>query len=732
MRLVRLLRRILAPLVALALVLPLPAAFAVRAATITVNTTADTIVGGSCSLRGAIQAINLGTAQGGCPTGIVGDTIMFNLPAGPQTITLAGSELLIDQNMTIAGPGANLLTVSGNNAVRVFRPRFAGFVTISGLTVTRGRAIDIGGSILSNGTLTLNDCVVTNNRVAGTSNTLNGGAGIFNDGTLVLNRTLVTSNIVEAGSGTAVKRGGGIYNYDGNYSTVRLTLNASTVSDNTGAVEGGGIASINRATATLSGSQVDRNSVTSFGGGIASIGTGTLSLTDSTANSNIVTAGSGGGLYTTTATTLTRSHVDDNIAGSFGGGILEAGSLTITDSSVSRNRAQTAFGGGISNQFDGILTITGSTIAGNSARLSGGGVDNFGMMTMTNSTVSGNRAEGSGGGMWISNRGTVTGSTISGNTADNGGGVAHGGSAFTLANSTISSNTANLSGGGLSAGGTSFTMRSITVAGNRVTGGNGGGIAHTFGTVDIGNALLTANTASGSGPDYFYSSGTRTDLGYNFVAASAGVAWTALGDITGNTDPVVGPLTDNSGPTPTRPLLSGSVAVDAGGSTLCADPLVGNVDQRGVMRPQGEACDIGASEYQPVSPALSGVPNIGTAGQSIMLTGTGFQRNTRVTLEGQPVLVQSVSVDGTRLNVRLVEHAAGYATFVLTNPGPNHTVTFTLRYVPPADPPPATRPAAPPPNSIPPMRSPLVRVTAPPVAASTPTPLPAPVRRVGP
>jgi len=188
--------RLLPVLVALALVLPLPAITTVRAVTvISVDSTGDGVatpahctdlIAGNCTLRDAIAAA-------------AGDTIMFSLPAGSHTITLTNGELLLNRDVTITGPGANLLAVSGNDAVRVFRPLYV-TATISGLTITRGRAVDIGGGIYPNGTLTLNDCVVTNNRVSGTSSVLNGGAGIFSDGTLTLNRTVVTANVVEAGA----------------------------------------------------------------------------------------------------------------------------------------------------------------------------------------------------------------------------------------------------------------------------------------------------------------------------------------------------------------------------------------------------------------------------------------------------------------------------------------------------------------------------------------------------
>jgi hypothetical protein len=85
---------------------------------------------------------------------------------------------------------------------------------------------------------------------------------------------------------------------------------------------------------------------------------------------------------------------------------------------------------------------------------------------------------------------------------------------------------------------------------------------------------------------------TITSLGQNLVSDdSCGVA--ATGDVRTST-PLLGPLADNGGPTPTHLLLPGSPALDVGDGTSCPE-----FDQRGVSRPQGSACDSGAVEMTP-------------------------------------------------------------------------------------------------------------------------------------
>src|SRR6266496_3534151 len=110
------------------------------AATITVINTSDS---GAGSLRQAISDSSSG------------DTINFDSSLNGQTITLTSDELFINKNLTITGPGANLLAINGNTANRVFDIGSGITVTISGLTITNGNAGYEGGGIYNQGTLTI-------------------------------------------------------------------------------------------------------------------------------------------------------------------------------------------------------------------------------------------------------------------------------------------------------------------------------------------------------------------------------------------------------------------------------------------------------------------------------------------------------------------------------------------------------------------------------------------------
>ena len=160
-------------------------------AIITVTSLADnTTVNTQVTLREAIQAANTDTSVDGSKAGSGTDTIQFaaGLFASPgQTITLGGTQLTIGSAMTINGPGADQLTISGNNASRIIEVVAGNTVTISGLTLTNGYS-GIGGGIENSGTLTISHSTISANSAGG-----NGG-GINNSDVSRLRSTIVANN----------------------------------------------------------------------------------------------------------------------------------------------------------------------------------------------------------------------------------------------------------------------------------------------------------------------------------------------------------------------------------------------------------------------------------------------------------------------------------------------------------------------------------------------------------
>jgi hypothetical protein len=247
--------------------------------------------------------------------------------------------------------------------------------------------------------------------------------------------------------------------------------------------------------------------------------------------------------------TATLSNVTvANGSADIGAGALNNGTLNVTGSIFSGNSAFE--GGGIGN--GGRLNVTGSTIAGNSASAFGGGILEFGSLSLASSTLSGNDAD-FGGGIHIvpgDPDTTIINSTFADDsaTSDNSGWIDNFGSGTTIVNSTFS----GISGGGL---------------------GN-------FGSLTLQNTIM-ANSSSG------------TNCGGSVLIFDGGgnLTWPDTSCPGINQDPMLGALANNGGPTQTMALPAGSPAIDA--AVLANCPAT---DQRGVTRPQGPGCDIGAYE----------------------------------------------------------------------------------------------------------------------------------------
>jgi hypothetical protein len=494
-------------------------------------------VTGGCTLVDAITAANTDTAMGSCSAGSGADTLVLD---ATSTHTLNSVN-----NTTYGANGlpvvTSAITIEGN-----------------GSTIERGagappfRLLTVGSA----GNLTLQDTTISGGSAFR-------GGGLYNYfGAFTLINSTVSGNA--AGS-----CGGGVSNYYGT-----ATITSSTISDNTANIRGGGV-DTKYGTVTITNSTIAGNSAELGGGGVFN-GYATLTMTNSTVAGN--TAGNGGGGVYNGGGTVALSH--STITGNSSGGVHnDRGLLTLANSTITGNS-----GGGVYNLDT--LTLTYSTIMGNSGR---SGVSNHGALTLTNSTVMGNTASFFGGGVSNGPYDTLTlvNSTITGNSAHSGGGVFnYNFGTVTLTNSTITGNTAGYEGGGVFNDGGNYpgalTLAHTLVAGNTASSAaeiiNSGGVitANNFNLFGY-DGLTNVQAFQGFAPG-------ATDL----TATSDGSNPTALTDILDTT------LQDNGGPTLTHALVSGSPAIDASP----ADAYCESIDQRGVSRPQGVACDIGAFEAE--------------------------------------------------------------------------------------------------------------------------------------
>jgi CSLREA domain-containing protein len=226
----------------------------------------------------------------------------------------------------------------------------------------------------------------------------------------------------------------------------------------------------------------------------------------------------------------------------------------------------TGDGGGI-RHADGQLQLSNVALEDNAApnaTLGGGGLYSAsGSVTIANSTISGNSAGGAAaGGGGLTNAGgmvALTNVTMSGNSSAKGGAVYNSGGAVSSNNVTISANT--------SANGIVFSENGDVTFRNTIVGLNTG-----------------TNCVEGTDGAFF-------STGHNIIS-DASCPTTAEGD-QANTDPLLGPLANNGGGTLTHELLDLSPAIDTGDDLGCAQ-----TDQRGIDRPQGAHCDIGAFEVE--------------------------------------------------------------------------------------------------------------------------------------
>jgi hypothetical protein len=298
------------------------------AGTMVVDSTADVSDGnfdhGQFSLREAINVANAAP--------LANDTITFDpsVFAAPAIIALAG-ELEVTGSMTITGPGASLLTISGGHAHRLFNlggyvPNLA--VNLSGMTLANGSVSGSGGAVLdANHPLAIADCILTNDSAS------NQGGAIVAPYLSSAQFTLTGSRI----TGNVASNGGALY------------LPVYTI-------------------ATISKCIIANNSATQQGGGIYSASNHGSSISKSTIEGNVSAVG--GGIYDYRSFVVENSTVVANSATTNGGGIVlrdSFSSVTIRSSTISANSAANSGGGIFLSTGSMSPAITSSIVAGNLA-----------------------------------------------------------------------------------------------------------------------------------------------------------------------------------------------------------------------------------------------------------------------------------------------------------------------------------------------------------------------------
>jgi uncharacterized repeat protein (TIGR01451 family) len=408
-----------------------------------------------------------------------GDTIDFGLTY-PATITLTSGELAINKDLTIDGPGAGSLSISGNKAYRVFSIAAGTAVTITGATIRDGNATS-GGGIYSQGTLVLSNTDIVSNTA-----TWSGGGVYVNGGSAALSEVQILNNTAYDGGGVYVSPG-------------RATLSSGQIISNTATHSGGGVY-VDQSTAafTQTGVSTIALNTAEYGGGVY-VHAGSATLSGGLIISNTGRWGGGVCVLLGSATaTVSGGQISSNIAEYGGGAYVNNGSVTVSGGQISHNTGDS--GGGVS-VFQGSATLSGGQILSNTARYGGGVYVYGGRVILSGGQITNNTADFRGGGVYLGQSTaafTQTGvSTISLNSAYNGGGVYVSSGSATLSSGQILSNTATSDGGGVYVNGGSATVSNVQLLHN--TASSTGGALYKCASsalITVTSSCLVGNSAT--------------------------------------------------------------------------------------------------------------------------------------------------------------------------------------------------------------------------------------------
>jgi len=530
---------------------PNDSAAAYAASTYLVNSTQDTPdadpadsvcadANGKCTLRAAIMQANFSSDA---------DTIL--LPPGIYQLSRVGNDdnalvgdLDILADLTIQGAGPDQTIVDGNGSVtgdRVFQVlNSAKNVTLGGLTIRNGTAPSNGPSELLGGGIYM----------SGSSNQTSAPS-------LQLQDVIIEGNTAE--------NGGGLYAIYGQIKLIHSLIRS--------------------------------NKATDLGGGLYA-GVTQLTIQDSQAYKNSANIGGAFALSETSDGLIQRTEIYSNTVTGYGGGI--------SNSSSNANPSS-------------LVILQDSSLHGNHAAYNGGAIDDYSALMLSHTVLDKNSAGTYGGGLmiyqtYVPSTIEISQSTLSANTAQYGGGIFYNDfvgnpSKMMVQNSTLSGNIASHQGGGIYAiGQARLTLLNATIASNEAYrripqhyASFGGGLVITSTAVITAQNTLVGDNIFTNGitlptPDDCY--GSLLSLGNNLIqtTTNCSIYGTTYGNVTGQ-DPLLDPLHNDGGLTPTRPLQASSPAIDAGSNSACPPS-----DQRDVPRPfdgngdTNAVCDIGAYE----------------------------------------------------------------------------------------------------------------------------------------
>ncbi len=540
-----------------------PAADAAPAASYTVDTTADETDGscsdGDCSLRDAILLANSNAGS---------DTITFGRSLGD--IVLSSDLPQITDDLAVNGL-KNLFhqMISGDDLYHVFDVASGVMFDLRFVVITHGAADFGGGLYCSNCQATVHHSTFSYNRASNQGGAIHcSGAS----GALTVTYGAFISN-------TAASSGGAI----SSWTDTIITIDQTAFTGNSARSQGGAVY-LSSNTLTVTASEFVSNTAQN-GGAIYASNVDSATIGDTTFTGNSASDGNGGALasqyspVTVTASTFVTNSATDRGGAVFG----NSSALTITGSDLINNTATQ--GGAVGLVYAAVLTLTGSALTGNSASSTGGAInthtwDEQEPQVMASAcTFSGNSASSSGGAIaHFDGTLALSGVTFAGNNAGNNGSAIYNADALTLTNSTLVDNDGRPA--------LDVYSGTVTVLHSTFSGNGGAGALSCSAPCTLTHSIVANSDAANC-------QGTIIDGGHNLQYG--GTVVNSCGASIETANPNLGLLADNGGETPTMAPQPGSAALDRiAGAGGCGVGVF--VDQRGVLRPPGGLCDIGAYE----------------------------------------------------------------------------------------------------------------------------------------
>ncbi len=445
----------------------------------------------------------------------------------------------------------------------------------------------------TNSTAVLDGFTIQNGNANG-SGTNGTGAGMYN-----LNGSPTLTNLIFTGN-SAVSSGAGMYNSGGSPALSNATFSSNVAASSTPGSHsfGGGMSnnnsspSLTNVTFSSNKAGVDFSSDGSGGGMFNTGGSSSPSLNNVTFSSN--SAVNGGGIYLGGAGNnpqLTNVRFNQNSAQQNGGGIYNNGAAPVLSKVTFSSNKASVNGGGMFDINSGNAKLTEVLFSANTATSNGGGMYNETSAPIMGSvTFTANKAGLRGGGIYnINSSAPVLSSvTFNGNTAKAAAGMYNFHSSNPkLSNVTFTANTATDNGGGIFNDDASDpTLTNVTFSGNHAA--SGAGMFNAASSPTINDSIFWAD-----GTEEIGNSSSSPTIADSIVQGGCPVTGTPVCTNVLNANPKLGVLRNNGAFAQSMWLGPGSAAIDKGNNLTCAA-----ADQRGVTRPQGPRCDLGAYEVR--------------------------------------------------------------------------------------------------------------------------------------